>query len=678
MLAADSTQINGLTYNLYTGLTGQVSRQNGRFITLVAQAIDSAHHRTFVRRVELIQESFAKFAYFSNNENGICFGSGDVLAGPVFSNGTIANCAGQNATFEDSVQAVISVDSEAPGVYVDGYQAGNPPIAPISMPNTSGLASLFTIATAGSTNFTSPNATTDSTSDLHSRLEFVAYNDTTPTLAADSIQKGEGFVRFYQIDEGNSYWTAIPAAKRDSSAASYLRSGINHYADPRNCGDWHFVFDSITGSAGTFNWEFFPATVHDSAWFQTAEGGTAGLSVHGGLFGWQSGDNVYHAFVRDTGAAVHMAGLDSSFLVAYHVPAGAHAWLTSTFVSEKTAISGGNPWSIWMAVITPARDTNPNYPSPTCFPAGDPHLVAVERTSWRNAVSLLGYGHKGGVDSTFTYGNGGGPGTAMPAGSGLGHWSVYPGTVTWANASFKSKHLDWAALYPIDQTLNPAFQGVVAVHGSTGISGNVDGHITVYSDGNIGIVDNLRLVTGTTDTLCNHGLGIVSGNDITAVDNGINVPQHWTPADAGSTTMSDWVDLRPNNGGTAGTSPFGGSLYVQSTVMALGSWGAEGLNPDTNYVSTVYCNAAAPPDYYKRGCLYVFGSIIQNTRQTVNSGSGGPGGYGYAKAYSYDICAVANPLPYFPTTGRLIENKYYELSPNNFNVTNLFLSLQGP
>ncbi|HZS58556.1 MAG TPA: hypothetical protein VFA43_04755 [Gemmatimonadaceae bacterium] len=684
MLAADSSQIGGITYNLWAGLTGEVSRQNGRFITLVAQSIDSAHHKSFVRRVELIQESFAKFAYFSNSENGICFGSGDVLAGPVFSNGTIANCSGQNATFEDSVQAVAGVDSQPPGVYQKSWLA--PPratVASIPMPNTAGLANLFTIAGTGSTAFTSPNSNTDSTSKVRARLEFVAYNDTTPTLAADSVEPGEGFVKFYQIDETNAYWTTnYTAAQRDSAAASYLRSGIRHYADPRNCGDWHFVWDSVpTTHAVSYSYQFFPAVVHDSAWFQTAETNAAASTVHGGKYWWISGDSVYHGFVKDIGTAPFAAGLDSSFVVQYHVPAGAHSWLTSTYLSETSAIGTGNAWKIWLAVITPQRDTNPNYPAPVCYPAGDPHLVAIERYGWNDVLGVP-YGHKGGTDTTFTYGNGGGPGNAMPAGKGLGHWSVYPGTVTWANANFTNNHADYKALFPIDTAKNHSFQGVVAVHGTVAVSGNVNGHITVYSDGSVGILDNLRLVTGTTDTLCNHGMGIVAGNDITALDNAINVPQHWTPNDAGNTTvLTNYVTLRPNNAGTAatqGASTFGGSLYVQSTVMALGSWGAEGLNSDTNYVSTVNCSAASPPDVYKRGCLYVFGSIIQALRQTVNSGSGGPGGYGYAKAYTYDICAVQNPLPYFPTTGRLIENKYYEVNPNTFSAAALYNSLQLP
>jgi hypothetical protein len=562
------------------------------------------------------------------------------------------------------------------------------------MPSTGGLASLFTIAGAGSTVFTSPNTNTDSTSLLRSRLEFDAYNDTTPTLAADSVQLGEGFVKFYQIDLGDTYWSHVPGGNLDSSAASYLRTGMTHYADHRNCGDWHFVADSVTGAAAHYSWQFFPAIAYDSAWFYNPAT-NAGVAVDGGNYGWYDGNGTLHWFVKDSGAGpTYKTGLDSNFTQVYNAT---HTQLTTKYTtSEETRLTtlkgaptnAADQWAVWLATITPNRDGNTVVPTPgpVCYPAGDPHLVAIERTGWMGSSGSgngKGYGWKGGVDSTFTYGAGGGPGTAIPANLGVGHWSVYPGTVTWANTNFKTTHTDWAALFPIDTLGNPSFQGVVAVHGSTGISGNVDGHISVYSDGNIGIIDDLRLVTGTTDTTCNHGMGIVAGNDILALDNAINVPQHWTPNESGDGTLTDWVDLRPDNGGSGGVSqqgasPNGGSLYAQATVMALGSWGAEGLNPDTNYVSTVYCSTAQPPDYYKRGCLYVFGSLIQNTRQTVNSGSGGPGGYGYAKGYTYDICAVQNPLPYFPTTGRLIENKYYEVNPNTFSAAALYQSLQLP
>jgi Tfp pilus assembly protein PilX len=693
MLAADSTPVPGITYNLYGGITGSATRQNGRFVTLVAQAMDSSRHRTFVRHIELAQESFAKFAYFSNNENGICFGSGDILYGPVFSNGDIATCSGQKATFFDSVGAhgTVTNGNTAADTFYKGYKTGQPAI---TLPNTSALNGLFARAAVGNTLFTSPNANTDSTGIVKSRLEFVAYNTTNPNTA-DSTGPGEGFVKFYSINPAASHWSLLYASAhlRDSAEASYLRAGVNHVADWHNCGDWHYVADSVPGSPNpTYSWQFFPAATHDSAWFYNAATGNGGFTVHGGTFGWWDGNGVVHWFSKDSVGGTPVAGQDSDFVMTYNA---SHSWLGPNFLSEasqlsayRTAPNATNAWALWLAVITLDRDqNNAKAPDPVCYPGGDPHLVSVERTRWRDTTTLpgnawfgKGYGWRGGTDTTYTYGTGG-PGLQIPGnGYGVGSWTLWPtaspisyptNSTGTPSLTWKQHHADWPALFPLDSVYNPAFQGVIAVHGTTAVSGNVDGHVTVYTDGSMGMIDNLRLVTDESDTLCKHGMGIVAGNDITALDNAINVPQHWARLDPSSSTGTNFVTLR--NGS------FGGSLYVESTVMALGSWGAEGLNADSNYVSSVLCPASLPPDnIYKRGCLYVFGSIIQNLRVTVNSGSGGALGFGYSKRYQYDICAVKNPLPYFPTTGRLVLNKYYEHDPNHFNVAALYQALALP
>jgi hypothetical protein len=69
-----------------------------------------------------------------------------------------------------------------------------------------------------------------------------------------------------------------------------------------------------------------------------------------------------------------------------------------------------------------------------------------------------------------------------------------------------------------------------------------------------------------------------------------------------------------------------------------------------------------------RGCLFLTGGIIQEARGAVGLSSV----EGFSKRYSYDRCAVVNPPPYFPTTGRFNDNRYYELDPVGFNVTTLF------
>jgi hypothetical protein len=72
-----------------------------------------------------------------------------------------------------------------------------------------------------------------------------------------------------------------------------------------------------------------------------------------------------------------------------------------------------------------------------------------------------------------------------------------------------------------------------------------------------------------------------------------------------------------------------------------------------------------------RGCIYLSGGLIQQNRGPVGLSSGA----GFAKRYSYDKCAVVNPPPYFPTTGRFQDNRYLELDPAGFNATNYFRSI---
>ncbi len=65
-----------------------------------------------------------------------------------------------------------------------------------------------------------------------------------------------------------------------------------------------------------------------------------------------------------------------------------------------------------------------------------------------------------------------------------------------------------------------------------------------------------------------------------------------------------------------------------------------------------------------RGCLYLTGGVIQQTRGAVGTG----GGTGNMKRYSYDACAATNPPPYFPTTGHFAAGHYYEIEPTGFNI----------
>ena len=68
------------------------------------------------------------------------------------------------------------------------------------------------------------------------------------------------------------------------------------------------------------------------------------------------------------------------------------------------------------------------------------------------------------------------------------------------------------------------------------------------------------------------------------------------------------------------------------------------------------------------------GGIIQVARGAV----GLLDGHGYTKRYSYDRCAIVAPPPYFPTTGKFLDSRYFELDPVNFNIKTLFASIVPP
>ena len=65
---ADGNAIPGLRVKVWAGPTGSTSGQFGAFGSVVAQATDQTGAKV-IRRLELAQENFARFAYWSNREN---------------------------------------------------------------------------------------------------------------------------------------------------------------------------------------------------------------------------------------------------------------------------------------------------------------------------------------------------------------------------------------------------------------------------------------------------------------------------------------------------------------------------------------------------------------------------------------------------------------------------------
>ncbi len=205
-----------------------------------------------MRRLELTQESFAKFAYWTNSETNsgstIYFANGDQLWGPVWSNDDI-NIASSGATFHDVVGTAGAVNGVGYGTFAKGYATNQ---KPITLPSLTTLSNLSGLATVSGMNYTPP--TTGDESTVRMRIEFVAADIDGN---GDSTAQNEGFYRIYTATSGNQNWL-----RGDWPGTS---SSLPSVASVINCGDWHTVTNPNNGKLDTL---FFPAAVHpNSGWF---------------------------------------------------------------------------------------------------------------------------------------------------------------------------------------------------------------------------------------------------------------------------------------------------------------------------------------------------------------------------------------------------------------------------
>ena len=183
--------IPGLRKNTYVGPDGITSGQYGVFGTIVAIVTDSFGNKV-VRRLQVNQESFAKYAYFTTIEGNIVFANNDQIRGPVHSNDQI-KIASSGATFFDQVStAASSIQGQSYGNFVN-----YPPklsVAAIPLPTTQAFTALQTHANNGGTAFTSnTNGAAEGESSL--RIEFVSID---LNADGDSTDANEGFMRIYQ------------------------------------------------------------------------------------------------------------------------------------------------------------------------------------------------------------------------------------------------------------------------------------------------------------------------------------------------------------------------------------------------------------------------------------------------------------------------------------------------
>ncbi len=637
---ADGLPLSRVLINLYAGPTGSTSGQDGTFGSIVAEATDGSGAR-YVRRLELTQETFAKFAYFSVNENTatsgtIFFGGGDIIYGPMFTNDTIniSSSGGcPTVSFRDQVQTTRIVNNATCGSFSSfGYQTN---MQAIPLPPNAKLAILANYATPANFLFTArpalPQVTPpggaiynppDTTYEVQTRIEFVNHD-----IASDGSlnDPDDGFFRVYETLAAPL--TAALGGTPDSLVPiNYADPGTWVRADPpvvwsgpmssaptgnsyttywfgvnkrmvNNCGDWH-----TTGTGASRMRRFFPIALHRPSvtWLNTllttsSGGGGAGMSA--------------------PNATTHLASNVTTLMT--------------------NAVGGAGAM---------------NEGVQRCYLGGAPQLVAIER------YGVTGYSsaawQKGGDDTTFT-----------PTGR-WGRWRTYPGTVDGRLTSGAAARPDAANLFPIFRGINTQSRGVIVVRGSVGVSGTLRGRITLYADtGQVVVLDNMRYAIAPANPDClseRDILGIISGRHTMLAANTLLDPQWMGTSSTYSNSSNLWRSFNPGPPGTSPTSATTTGVTLHAVVMTLNNaFKVEGFRGGAVQSVTGMCNTSNSG----RGCLNLTGGLLMDTRGIVAL----TGLTGYVKRYAYDRCAASRPPPYFPTTGRFADNRFYEIDPVKFN-----------
>ncbi|HET7273989.1 MAG TPA: hypothetical protein VFI91_02350 [Longimicrobiaceae bacterium] len=201
LLNAAGEPLTGIERSVYVGPTGVATGQYGVFGSIVV-VTESPGGSRVVRRGAIAQESFSKYAYFTDTEGAIWFGGGDQIFGPVHSNDQmkIYGPGGGGVVFHGPVTTSENVyDRYGNARFRQGVDEG---VKEIKMPELAELSKLEALATAGNTAINS--TTWGSDGEASTRIEFIAID-----IDGDGVATGEneGFFKVYKVDHwSNTDW----------------------------------------------------------------------------------------------------------------------------------------------------------------------------------------------------------------------------------------------------------------------------------------------------------------------------------------------------------------------------------------------------------------------------------------------------------------------------------------
>jgi hypothetical protein len=627
---ASTATIPKIRVNLYGAYTGDTIGRFGAFVTLLSQAFDSGGTR-HVRRLDLTGESFSRYGLFVNTFGALCFGTGEYIRGRAHSNTTWTSCAGApGPDYYDTVSAVTTVTGTA--VYHGLPQLPGAPTIPY--PTVAKLAALPGYATAGNLNFApvsgGNNCSTSGAVDMSGRY-------TLPCPALGAIRGTR--MRFKPVDVANDgvvdeqdgmlmLFDLAVGIDTSSIRADLQRAAaqpVNSVVMLNQCG----LLATVGGRK-----EFFPAARFHEPW-------------------------VLHRLHVSATAPVFAWPADSTTMVA------------GTAAAYNKILGFGPGIS-------------------RCFPAGSPYLMLTERyvtaagactVTALTTVTPYGWGaagagtggctaaqQYGGQDTTFTA-------TAtrcmvnqLPAspatGTGvctgnqvlLGAWRAWPGPALPAVASTGCaipasciQAVEHDYLWPLFKPYNLTAKGVVYSSGRLYVSDTLRGNITLYVLGNLEEIDDIQYDQNPTiipANICRNFLGMIARDSIMIVDNAINRP-------------------RPNASNTANL--FLGpnmNMEIHAVQMSLtGTVGVENYNAGPIMAAANLCNGIGTNT--SGGCINTVGGVIMQNLSAVYGGAN----TGFRTNRNVDPCQLTNRKPpFFPMTGRYLDNKYYEIDPVNVDT----------
>jgi hypothetical protein len=194
------------------------------------------------------------------------------------------------------------------------------------------------------------------------------------------------------------------------------------------------------------------------------------------------------------------------------------------------------------------------------------------------------------------------------------------------------------------------------VHASSGplwLSGTLRGSITLYVLGTAVLIDDLRYDVDPTapEALCRNFLGIIARDNVMVADNAMNRPKVIaTPANNAGNTLF----LAPDR-----------DFFLDAITMSLtGTVGVEHYAGSTRTNPASMCPKSS--SYATSGgCINQSGGVIQQSISATYAGNG----TGLRENRTVDPCQLTNRKPpFFPSTQRYLENKYFELDPNTLTT----------